>query len=332
MKRTPNLLRRSVATVGGIFALAAASNGLYAGTPVVDTPPPPAPNKYLESFVVVSGTNLFETSFEDAPLSLAVTRYSIYSEFKFRLSPEWMFKIFPYGDLSLYSFRLDSPFPPSPPPAFTSQLRNAYSLNLDATLAYMFAPGWSIVGGGRIASGAANNANFSDSITGGGILAIKKSLFNNAIDITFGASYTSRLSRSWHVLPYFDFDVNVLPAFVKIPLNIRLLYNGGLISYRVTDSLALTLQGRYDSRAYRLNGVAQFPGVTVVPKAVWYEYGLELGGGFTYAPRRQNWALTFTGGYEVFRNVQVFANNGGKIFDQDVNPTPFVSATFHAAF
>jgi len=314
-----------------LLGLTAISPTGFAGTPVVDTAtPPPATNKFLDSFVAFSATNYFDTSFSDIPLNMSVTRYSIYSEFKFRLSPDWMFKIFPYGDISLYSFH--SPFAFGAPPAFTQNLRNAYALNLDATLAYQFAPGWSIVGGGRVSSGASTEANFSDSITGGGILALKKSFWNNAIDFTVGASYTSRLARSWHFLPYFDFDVNVLPKFVKMPLNVRLLYNGGLLSYRVTENLALTLQGRYDSRAYRLPALLQTSQFTAAPKAVWYENGLELGGGFTFAPRHKNWALSIIGGVEVLRNVQIFNNSGGKIFDQDVNPTPFLSATLHAAF
>ena len=331
MKPYLNLSRRTLAVVGSLF-LAASASTASAGTPVVETiPTPPEPNKYLDTFFVVSGTNYFESSFENFPLSLSVTRYSVYSEFKFRLSPEWMLKFHPYADLSLYSFSNDTSFPP--PPAFTQNLRNAYMFQLDTTLAYMFAPGWSIVGGGRITSGASTQANFSDSITGGGILAVKKSFWNNAIDLTIGASYTSRLSRSWQVLPYFDFDVNVLPSFVKIPINLRLLYNGGELSYRVTDSFALTMMGRYDSRYYRLPAVLEFSnGFQRAPKAVWYERGVEMGGGFTYAPRRQNWAFSVIGGVEVFRNVQVINNSGGKLIDSDVNPTPFVSANFHAAF
>lgn len=333
MKSRLSLPPSSLALVGSILVgLASFSPTARAGEPIVDTvPTPPPPNKFLDSFVAFSVTNLFDTSFTNVPLSLSSTRYAIYSEFKFRLSPEWMLKFFPYGDFSLYSFRSDSFLGATP--AFTQNLRNAYALNLDTTLAYMFTPGWSIVVGGRVSSAASTEANFSDSITGGGILAVKKSFWNNAIDLTLGASYTSRLSRSWHVLPYFDVDVNVLPAFVKIPLNLRLLYNGGLLSYRVTDSLAITLQGRYDSRAYRMPALFQFNnGFKQFPNSVWSEYGVELGGGFTYAPRRQNWALSLTGGVEVLRNVQIFTNSGSKIFNQDVNPTPFLQATLHAAF
>jgi hypothetical protein len=333
MKSHLYLSRPFLAVFSSILLLAAAAPTALAGTETVDTKTattPPPPDKFLESFVAFTATNYFESSLEGFPLSLSVTRYSIYSEIKFRLSHEWMLKFHPYGDLSLYSFSNDAPF--APPASFTRNLRNAYMLNLDTTLAYMFAPGWSIVGGGRISSGASTEANFSDSITGGGILAIKKSFFNNAVDLTVGASYTSRLSRSWQVLPYLDFDVNVLPSFVKIPINLRLLYNGALLSYRVTDNLALTLQGRYDSRAYRLPALIQTGTFTALPKAVWYERGIELGGGFTYAPRRQNWAFSVIGGVEVARNVQIFANNGSKFLDQDVNPTPFMSATFHAAF
>src|SRR5262249_6945872 len=142
MKSRLNLPSASLGILGAlVLGLAAMASTVRAGTPVVETAPaPPPPNKFLESFVAFSATNYFETSFENFPLSVAVTRYSIYSEFKFRLSPDWMFKIFPYGDISLYSF--SSPFPLLQAPVFTRNLRNAYSLNLDMTLAYQFAPGW----------------------------------------------------------------------------------------------------------------------------------------------------------------------------------------------
>ncbi len=299
---------------------------------VEPVPPPPPPDKFLESFIAVTATNYFDASFNGLPLSVAVTRFAFYSEFKFRLSPEWMLKIFPYADFSLYSFQSDFGSS-SPPPFFTGSLRDAYLLSVDATLAYKFAPGWAIVGGGRLTSSAATNAILTDSITGGGIIALKKSLLNNGVDFTFGISYTSRLSRSWQVQPYFDFDVNVLPSFVKIPVNIRLLYNGALLSYRVTDNLALSLQGRYDARSYRLRSFYHaVNGSELFRKAVWNESGLELGGGFTFAPRRKNWALSVTGGVEILRNVQIITNSGGQFFDFDVSPTPFVSGAFHAAF
>jgi hypothetical protein len=319
MKSSLRLSRRSLAALGSLF-LAVSSSTALAGPPAIDTTPAaPEPNKFLQSFVSFDATNFFDTSFSDIPVSLSVTRYSGYGEFKFRLSPDWMLKLFTYGDLSLYNFRaFDQPF--------TGPMRNAYYANVDLTLAYTFAPGWAIVGGGRIRSAASTDASFGDSVTGGGILAIKKSFFNGGIDLTLGASYTTRLSRSGQVLPYLDFDVNVLPSFVKIPVNVLLLYNGGMLTYRVTDNLSLIALGQYDSRAYRLAASSS------IPKGVWSEYGVLVGGGFGWTPNKKNWSLTVLGGYEVFRNVQTFANNGFKTSDLDVNPTPFIRLDFHASF
>lgn len=314
----------AIAVAGSILLSAAYPGQLLAGpdpvpAPVVDTGR--APNSFLQSFVALYGTNYFNESFDNLKEGFSVSRYSYYGEFKFKLSPVWLVKLFTYADYSLYSFS------DSPPPVFTNLLRGGAYERVDLTLAYSFAPGWAIVGGGRLTSGVATSGDFSNSFTGGGIFALKKSFFNGGIDLTLGASFTTRLSRSASVFPYFDMDVNVLPSFVKIPINLRLLYGGGILSYRVTDSFSLMAEGRYDSRDYRLNRSS-----LLLPGGVWSEYSLDLGAGFGYTPLKKNWSFSVIGGYAVFRNVQIYNYGGQKVFDKDVNPAPYIQAVFHASF
>lgn len=281
------------------------------------------PDAFLRALIAFDANHYFDSDFDGSNVGFSVSRYSYYGEFKFRLSPVFLLKLFTYADYSLYSFKN---LPP-PSPAFSNLLRGAVLAQTDLTLAYQFAPGWAIVGGGRLTTGSATSADFANSFTGGGILAIKKSFFNGGIDFTIGASYTTRLSRSAHFFPYVDFDVNVLPSFVTIPVNVRLLHNGGIVSYRVTDQLSLMVEGRYDTRDYRLNRNS-----LVLPGAVWSEYGVDLGAGFGWTPKKKNWSVSVFGGYEVFRNVQVFNYSGQKVFDRDVKPAPYMSADFHASF
>ncbi len=135
------------ATLGALFLLASAPTPAQAGPPPADTPPPPPPpDKFLQSFITFYGTNYFNADFDGLDgFGLNVSRYSYYGEFKFRLSPVWMMKIFTYADYSLYNFDL-----PFSAPQFTDILRGATFARVDLTLAYTFAPGWAIVGGGRV--------------------------------------------------------------------------------------------------------------------------------------------------------------------------------------
>ena len=121
--------------------------------------------------------------------------------------------------------------------------------------------------------------------------------------------------------------MNVLPSFVKVPVNLRLVWGGGILSYRVTDSLSIMGEGRIDSRAYRLNSSS-----VLLPGGVWSESSLDLGLGFGWTPLRKNWSFSVIGGYSVFRNVQVFNYGGQRVFDQDVKPAPYMQAVFHASF
>ncbi len=164
-----------------------------------------------------------------------------------------------------------------------------------------------------------------------------------------GASYTSRLARPAQVFPYFDLDVNVLPQFIKLPINLQFKWGGGILSYRITESFSLMFEGRYDSRYYRLNSnptpifpfIGQplqagqgggFPRFNPFANGVWYESGLDVGGGFGYTPRNKNWTFSVLGGAELFRNVQIYTNSGFKLLDRDVKPTPYLNANFYAAF
>ena len=324
MKLRNSPKRQRLSALGALLALAASSS-VIAGTPAVDAVDTiPLPNQTQDTSLALTTTNYFSTAFDGLDTRLGVSRYAGYGQFQFKLGGPWLLKVFVEGEYSLYSFdRLPATVPS---PVLTSVLRGATFANVDATLAYTFAKGWAIVGGGRVTSGAATEANYGNSFTGGGILALKKSFLNGGVDVTLGASYTTRLARSAQVLPYVDVDVNVLPSFVTLPINFLLEYNGGILTYQVTDKFALIAMGQYNLRDYRLTNNL------VASKGVWSERGVDLGGGFAYAPAKKNYALSIYGGYEVFRNVEVYARNGGKLFDRDVNPTPFVAVDFHASF
>ena len=316
--------RSTLAAAGSLLFLAAAPNLALAGPePVLAPTQASAPDPFLKSSISIYGTNYFNADFDGTTTGVSVSRYSFNGEFKFRLAPIFLLKLFTYGDYSLYNFKNVAP----PSPSFTGLLRGAAFERVDLTLAYTFTPGWAIVAGGRVTSGTATNGDFANSFTGGGILALKKSLFKGAVDLTVGAAYTSRLARPAQVVPYLDLDVNVLPEFVNIPVNILLKWGGGIVSYRVTDNLALMVEGRIDSRYYRLNRT-----VTQASKGVWYESGGDIGGGFGYSPKGRNWTFSVLGGLEVFRNVRIYDRSGAKLFDRDVKPTPYMNANFHAAF
>lgn len=327
MRPTLHLHLSAITIAGSLFLLAFSPDRAFAGPAAEPLPPPITterePDSFLKSSIAFYGTHYFNERFDDLSEGFSVSRYSFYGEFKFRLSPVFLLKLFTYADYSLYSFSNIAP----PSPVFTNLLRGAAYERVDLTLAYTFAPGWAIVGGGRITSGVASNGEFSNSFTGGGILGLKKSFFDGGIDLTLGASLTTRLSRSAQVLPYIDVDVNVLPSFVKVPLNLRLVWGGGILSYRVTDNLSIMGEGRIDSRAYRLN-----QNNVLLRSGVWSESSVDLGLGFGWTPLRKNWSFSVIGGYSVFRNVQVFNYGGQKVFDQDVKPAPYMQAVFHASF
>jgi hypothetical protein len=316
----------AITIVGSCLLFAATPSLTLAGPPPPPEPAPTtgrAPDSFQQGFIAFYGTNYFNERFDNLNEGFSVSRYSYYGEFRFKLSPTWMIKLFTYADYSLYSFSNV----PQPSPVFTNLLRGAAFERVDLTLAYTFAPGWALVGGGRITSGVASNGDFGNSFTGGGIFGVKKSFFDGGVDITLGATYTTRLSRSAQVLPYFDIDVNVLPSFVKVPVNLRLVWGGGILSYRVTDNLSIMGEGRVDARTYRLN-----QNNVVLPGAVWSESSLDVGLGFGWTPLKRNWSFTVMGGYSLFRNVQVFNYSGQKVFDQDVKPAPYLSALVHASF
>ena len=319
------LTSSTLAAAASLLLLSVAPSATLAGPDPVPAAPPAAaePNKFLQSSVAIYGTNYFNSDFDGLNTGFGVSRYSFYGEFKFKLSPIFRLKLFTYADYSLYSFKN---LPP-PSPQFSNLLRGAAFERVDLTLAYTFTPGWAVVVGGRVTSGTSTNGDFANSFTGGGILGIKKSIFSGAVDVTVGASYTSRLARPAQLLPYFDVDVNVLPEFVKIPVNLLFKWGGGIVSYRVTDNLSLMVEGRIDSRFYRLNRNS-----AVLANGVWYESSGDIGGGFGYSPRGRNWTLSVLGGYSVFRNVQVYNTAGQKLFDNDVKPAPYINANFHAAF
>jgi hypothetical protein len=296
-----------------------------AGEDAATTNQGPVPiDKFADITLAFRATNYFDATFPGLNTTVDVARYSAYGIFKFQLGGPWLLKISAYSGYSLYDF--DSHGRAARSSLAIGALRETVLGNVDATVAYTFTPGWAVLGGGRITTGLDTNASFINSITGGGILAVKKSFFDGGVDLTLGASYTTRLSRSGQIFPYIDFDVNVLPSFIKAPIDLLVLYNGGLLTYRLSDRFSLLAMGQFDSRAYRLASDS------TVPRGVWNEYGVNLGGGFSVTSKNRNYSLNVFAGYEVFRNVQIFANSGNQLFNRAVSPTPFLSIDIQASF
>ncbi len=309
-------------------ALAAALFALQAPALAGPTAPEPTPAKAAtptapetEFTALVAVTHLFDSGLDRTSASVATTRVALEVEYDFRLGGRWFAEIQLEGDYSSYQLHKFT----SLVPGRSRVLKDAVLVDIVPLIGYELNRGWSILGGGRLEIGAASGASLRDSVTVAGILAVRHSFFNGAIILTLGGSFGSRLGGGTQVLPFLQLDSGRNSDILGSRFGFETRHNGGQLTYRLTDSILLLVGGRLDEREYRLASGSQGQ------RGVWRESGLELGGGVGFAPAK-NWRVSVTGGVEVGRTIRLDDRFGGKIFERDVAPSPFVSVEMHATF
>lgn len=196
---------------------------------------------------------------------------------------------------------------------FEYSLNGFYTRNIDDR--------WAFFVGANVTSAMEDGADFSDSLTFGGLGGASYQI-NEDFRLGLGLGVGSRLEDNANVFPLISIDWRIDDRWA-------LTSEGGLglkLSYDVDPQLELSARARYESREYRLDngaalseGVARDKSVPVVLGALWRSEDRRL-------------ELNAEVGAVVYQEFEFLDSTGTIVEDTDVDPTLFLSAEIRFTF
>ena len=199
------------------------------------------------------------------------------------------------------------------------------TLRFAANVRYQINEQWGLFGGPIIAYSAENGADFSDSLTGGGIIGATYQV-NPTLTLGLGIGAISQLEDSAAIFP-----IIVLNYQIDDQLSIRSGRGGvgsggggGLeIAWQFRDEWNISLGANYATRRFRLNDE------DIAPDGIGEENLIPIYATLTYSPRPQT-SIALTAGFIASGELTIEDEDGDEITEEDIDPVPFVGlrATF----
>ena len=193
-----------------------------------------------------------------------------------------------------------------------------HTLSLSAPIRRSVGEKWMLLAIPSIRSVAEDNADFTQSITGGGIAGM-------SYEIRPGLS----LGPGFGVLTQLEDSVNVFPIILvdwKISNSLTLQTGRGFgasqgpgltLIYAMNDAWSFMLGGRYERFRFRLNENGG------VPNGVGEDRGASANMGVKYAWSKRG-SVTLFGGINLLGKLEVDDNAGNEVLVQDYDSAPFI--------
>lgn len=197
-------------------------------------------------------------------------------------------------------------------PGGSDSFSDVYSVNALAAARWTVSGRWAAVVGGVARAQGESDADFADSATGGGFLALGYNLDSDSW-IDFGVGVFTRLEDDPLVVPYISLSV---PVAERVRLDVRGL-EAGLVA-AVSDDWDVALRGRVEYRDFRLDdsrpawrdGVVRDLRIPVGVEAAWKPID-----GLTIAVE---------GGAVVYQEFEFLDSDGDDLGDVETEPAAYI--------
>jgi hypothetical protein len=188
-------------------------------------------------------------------------------------------------------------------------------MDLTATFSTQLTETWSGVFGGTLKSASADGADFSESLTYGGLVGATYA-FSENLSIGAGVIVRTELEDDVMVLPLItiDWKISDTLSFSTVPSPGRRFLG---LTYEPSDSWAFTAGAAFEFIDFRLDDESP------APEGVGRYQRIPVGGGVTYNIDRQI-ALSLYGGLLVGQELTLDDSQGDRIEREDIDPTGFI--------
>lgn len=296
-------------------------------TPPIEAPAPPAPAEPPDGLSISlrgSGEWTFRADIEDVPADVAIYRIASGLTVGAPLSERLRLSVALDGEFSDYDFEdalglipdVADPLPQAYRAILRPQLTVAQSRNLS----------WFV--GGIVQSSGSVDADFGDTITGGGYGGVRLRTGDRSA-ITLGAGAVTRLEDGVLAAPIIGFEwggADRGPASGGRPrFSLTSDGLGATLRFGVTEQLGLIVTGAYELREYRLEQDA------IVPVGVLRDERAIVGGGIEWRPWRR-FSLELIGGAVPWQEYEVDDQEGDPVARVNTDAAPFIRLSARFTF
>jgi hypothetical protein len=256
----------------------------------------------------------FESSLDDSPTDVSVTRTGLIVDLGFPVSDRLKLSLNTDFEASWYSF--DSG---SSAGLFADPFNDVYRFRVAPGFFYAINQQWGILAGGIVELAGESDADVSDSATYGGYVGARYA-FNEDFALTAGFQAKTRIEDNALFLPILGFEWRVTPR-------VTLATSGPGIGLRLTAMLdeewSFSIGTSWEPRDYRLSDDAP------IPDGIARDERMPVIAGFTWKPT-PGMSFNLYGGAIVWQELTLDDADGNEIAQDNTDPTGFVG--FTAAF
>lgn len=318
MRHVPPASRLALVALAGLVAGASAQDIAGSGPADAGTPEPRDPLDNVGFFVDGGVQWSSPADLDDASGDVAVTRLSAGGGVSFKVSDKSMLILRGSARFSFYEFDNAAGVIPSLP-AVAEPFDDAYALTFSPLLSVNADEDWRWFVGGRVRSAGEPDADFGDTLIGGGVAGASYRV-NDNLRLGLAVNVNSRLEGGVWVFP-----IPIIEWDITDKLALRSREGGVALEYGLNDAWTLGLRGGFERHEFRLADDNLVPGGSVTDRRI--PVGLVV----TYAPSRR---VSVTGlvGSDVWGSLDFHNASGNEIADTDLGSDLLVGFDLRITF
>jgi len=268
----------------------------------------PTGKQGMQTSLSLGGSYTFASNLEDGRGDYSVTRAGSDTSLLYPTSENFALLLEISQEWSWYDF---DPSSQGITQGIGKPLSQVVTTRVSPGINYRIDDRWGVLLGASIESTGETDADFSDTLNYGAIVAASYKV-NDNFSLSFGAAAQSRLEDDVQVIPIVGFDWRITEkwrAGVRGP--------GAQLTYSPSESWDFTLQGSFESREYRLADDSP------IPEGVLRDRRVVVGLQAQWTPRP--WlTLRAEGGVVVWSELEFDDRNGDGLDTLDADPTGYV--------
>lgn len=256
---------------------------------------------------------------DDASGDVEVARLRAGGGLAFRLDDSTDLILRGTAEFSFYDFSGAAGLIPGAP-GVSEPFDDLYEVSFSPMIRSIPDEGWQWFVGGSITSSGEPDADFGDTITGGGLAGASYSVIEN-LRLGAGVAITTRLEGGVWVFP-----IPLIQWDITRDLSLRTVERGLSLEYWLTNSWNIALQAGFERREYRLaDDNSAVPGGSVTDRRIPVALAI------TYTPSPK---IVIAGrvGSEVWGDLEFHDRGGSKVTDTDLGSTFLVGLDIRVAF
>lgn len=255
---------------------------------------------------------------EDASGEVGVTRLSAGGGVSFRLSDSADLILRGSAVFSFYDFKDAAGILPGAP-TVDEPFEDVYELTFAPILRVLPADGWQWFVGGRIRSAGEPDAEFEDTLIGGGLAGASYDI-TDTFRLGLGVTVNTRLEGGVWVLPIPIIEWDITPN-----LALKTRENGIGLEYWVTESWYVAARVGFERSEYRLAEDNALPGGSVTDRRVPVTLAV------TYSPSPKTVVSAFVGG-EILGELEFNDRDENEVASTDLGTSMVVGFDLRIAF